>query len=333
MVKLRLFASLREIAQVSIVELEAESVGDALDEAVTRFGDRFARSLATAQVWVNGDKAGREVLLQDGDEMALIPPVSGGATIVHEATDMTRVAFAGTVGITVLIANLVSTEALVFAEVGAMIAWLWDISETYATRRPGVQIIPAMAAATAGATAAYRWGQPGLAGGVVVGIMLALAWTIMDRSNRDVEAFGVSVLLAGVAALGCGSLVIVRLRSATEVNAFLAIAGVATVAAWVGRRFGGASLDPNLAILLVTLAAGTAAGGIADSLDLIVMLLASAVTAGGLIAGRTLGSMVRNGDVLHTVRGPGMLTMVDPAVVGVSLWWVALVMFSPVAAG
>ena len=163
--------------------------------------------------------------------------------------------------------------------------------------------------------------------------MLALAWTVFDRTNRGVDAFALSVLLSGVAALGTGSLVIVRLRSVTEATAFIAVAGIAAVAAWAGRRFGGASIDPNLAILLVTLAAGTAAGGIADSLDLIVMLLASAVTAGGLIAGRALGSMVRNGDVLHTVRGPGMLTMLDPAVVGVSLWWASLVMFSPVVAG
>ncbi|MFC2177415.1 MoaD/ThiS family protein [Actinomycetota bacterium] len=333
MVTVRLFASLRESAQTSRLELDADSVGNALDQAIGLFGDRFARSLATAQVWVNGDKATRETPLESGDEMALIPPVSGGAATLQETTDLGRVAFTGILGTTVFIANLISTEALVFAAVGAMIAWLWDIAETYAARRPALQIIPAMAAATAGATAAYRWGQPGLAGGVAFGVMLALAWTVFDRTNRGVDAFAVSVLLAGVAALGCGSMVIVRLRSVTEATAFLAIAGIAAVAAWMGRRFGGASIDPNLSILLVTLAAGTAAGGIADSLDLIVMLLASAVTAGGLIAGRALGSMVRNGDVLHTVRGPGMLTMLDPAVVGVSLWWTSLVVFSPVVVG
>ncbi len=333
MVTLRLFASLREHAQTSRVELDADSVDDALQQAIEQFGDRFARSLATAQIWVNGNKASRDTPLQSGDEMALIPPVSGGATTLQDTTDLTRMAFTATLGATVLIANLVSTEALVFAVVGTMIAWLWDIADTYGTRRPAVQIIPAMAAATAGATAAYRWGQPGLAGGVALGIMLALAWTVFDRTNRGIDTFAVSVLLSGVAALGTGSLVIVRLRSTTEATAFIAIAGIAALAAWAGRRFGGASIDPNLAILLVTLAAGTAAGGIADSLDLIVMLLASAVTAGGLIAGRVLGSMVRNGDVLHTVRGPGMLTMLDPAIVGVSLWWASLVLFSPVVAG
>lgn len=333
MVTLRLFASLRESAQTSRVELDADTVGDALDQAVARFGDRFARSLATAQIWVNGNKASRDTPLESGDEMALIPPVSGGAATLHDATDLTRVALTATLGVTVLLANLISTEALVFAAVGAMIAWLWDIADTYAARRPAIQIIPAMAAATAGATAAYRWGQPGLAGGVAAGIMLALAWTVFDRTNRGVDAFALSVLLSGVAALGTGSLVIVKLRSTTEVTAFVVIAGVAAAAAWAGRRFGGASIDPNLAILLVTLATGTAAGGIADSLDLVVMLLASAVTAGGLIAGRVLGSMIRNGDVLHTLRGPGMLTMLDPAAIGVSLWWASLVLFSPIVSG
>ncbi len=248
MVTLRLFASLREIAQTSRLELDADSVGDALDQAVARFGDRFARSLATAQIWVNGDKAGRETPLNSGDEMALIPPVSGGAATLQETTDPTRLAFTATLGVTVLIGNLISAEALAFAAVGAMIAWLWDVADAYAARQPALQLIPAMAAATAGASAAYRWGQPGLAGGVALGIMLALAWTVFDRTNRRVEAFAVSVLLAGVAALGSGSLVIVRLRSVTETSAFLAIAAVAAVAAWAGRRFGGASLDSNLAI-------------------------------------------------------------------------------------
>ena len=133
--------------------------------------------------------------------------------------------------------------------------------------------------------------------------------------------------------MGTGSVVIVGLRDMTEVNVFLAIALLAALAAWAGRRFGGASLDPNLAILLVTLAVGTAAGAIVGSLDLVVMLLASAVTAGGLIAGRSLGSLLRNGDVLHTVRPPGMLTMIDPAVVGAALWWASLLLFSDVTSG
>jgi len=330
---LRLFANLREIAGTGRIEFDVPTVGRALDEASRRFGDRFQSSLATAQVWVNGDHASRETPVAAGDEIAVIPPVSGGATALDESTDLVRAALTGALWVTVFVGNLISVEALAFAAVGTVIAWLWDAADAYALRRPAVQIIPAMAAATAGATAAYRWGEPGLAGGLAVGVMIALAWAVFDKRNRDVEALSVTVLLAAVAGLGSGSLVIVGLRSAVEVTGFLVVAGVGAVAAWAGRRFGGASVDPNLAILLVTLASGAAVGVVADSLDLVVMLLAAAVTAGGLIAGRALGSLVRNGDVLHTVRAPGLLTMADPAVVGVAVWWISLLLFSPVATG
>ena len=330
MATLRLFANLREIAGTNRVDLDATSVGDALDEAVERYGDKFAATLSTAQVWVNGDQADRSTSVTGNDEIAVIPPVSGGATVLGESTDITRAILTGSLWVTVLVANLISVEALAFAAVGTAIAWLWDMSDTYAMRRTAFQIIPAMAAATAGATAAYRWGETGLAGGLAVGVMITLGWAVVDKTNRSVESLATTTLLAAVAALGTGTLVIVGLRSAAEVAAFLGIAAVAAVAAWAGRRFGGASLDPNLAILLATLAAGIGAGALAESLDMVVMLLAAAVTAGGLIAGRSLGSLVRNGDVLHTVRAPGLLTMLDPAMVGASLWWVSLLLFSAV---
>ena len=329
---LRLFANLRELAGTNRVELDADSVGAALDHAITLYGDRFESSLRTAQVWVNGDQADRATAVGENDEIAVIPPVSGGATALDESTDVIRAILTGVLWVTVLLANLISVEALAFAAVGTAIAWLWDIGDTYSLRRPAIQIIPAMAAATAGATGAYRWGESGLAGGVAFGIMLSLAWAVFDRRNRTVEAMSASTLLSAVAGMGAGSLVIVGLRSTDEVTGFLVVALVAAVAAWFGRRFGGASLDPNLAILLAALAAGAAMGAVVESLDLIVMLLASAVTAGGLIAGRALGSLVRNGDVLHTVRAPGTLTMLDPAAVGISLWWVSLVLFSMVTA-
>jgi molybdopterin converting factor small subunit len=55
-------------------------VGDALTALVERYGPDFAAILATARVWVNGDEpeAGDGSLLRDGDELAILPPVSGG---------------------------------------------------------------------------------------------------------------------------------------------------------------------------------------------------------------------------------------------------------------
>jgi MoaD family protein len=84
-VELLLFASAREAAGRSRDEFDlaaGASVGLLLDAAVDRYGEAFARVLATARVWVNGDEpeANGATELFENDEIAVLPPVSGGAT-------------------------------------------------------------------------------------------------------------------------------------------------------------------------------------------------------------------------------------------------------------
>jgi molybdopterin synthase sulfur carrier subunit len=77
---LRLFASAREAAGLTTVEIPvAATVGDVLDEACRRFGDRFAAVLASSRVWVNGEPATPATAVGDADVVAVLPPVSGGA--------------------------------------------------------------------------------------------------------------------------------------------------------------------------------------------------------------------------------------------------------------
>ncbi len=47
----------------------------------TRYGAEFAAVLERSRVWVNGDETpdGAATELHDGDEVAVLPPVSGGA--------------------------------------------------------------------------------------------------------------------------------------------------------------------------------------------------------------------------------------------------------------
>lgn len=77
-ITLRLFAQARESAGTPRVDLEGETVGDVLDEAVHRFGVPFAEILAGSKVWLNGDPAERRDAVSAGDEVAILPPVSGG---------------------------------------------------------------------------------------------------------------------------------------------------------------------------------------------------------------------------------------------------------------
>jgi molybdopterin synthase sulfur carrier subunit len=77
-ITLRLFAQARESAGTKSVDVAGDTVGDVLDEAVRRFGEPFAAVLAGSKVWLNGSPAERQSSVASGDEVAVLPPVSGG---------------------------------------------------------------------------------------------------------------------------------------------------------------------------------------------------------------------------------------------------------------
>jgi MoaE-MoaD fusion protein len=80
-VKVRLFASLREIAGSSWVDAGASGPVDAgslVDVLAAEYGDEFGRIARAGTVVVNGEPAGWDRALDPQDEVALLPPVSGG---------------------------------------------------------------------------------------------------------------------------------------------------------------------------------------------------------------------------------------------------------------
>ena len=79
MIRVRLFAALRELAGASEVEAEGKTAGEVADALSERFGDRFAQIAAVGSLVVNGERASRTTAVAAGDEVALLPPVSGRA--------------------------------------------------------------------------------------------------------------------------------------------------------------------------------------------------------------------------------------------------------------
>jgi molybdopterin converting factor small subunit len=78
-VVLLLFAAARTSAGTGREEVAGTTVADVLDAARTRHGPSFAAVLDASRVWVNGEPAPGDRVLSDGDEIAVLPPVSGGA--------------------------------------------------------------------------------------------------------------------------------------------------------------------------------------------------------------------------------------------------------------
>jgi len=78
-IRVRLFAALREIAGASHVEASGRTVGEVVDDLSSRYGERFSKIASVGSFVVNGERASRVTVLAEGDDVAVLPPVSGGA--------------------------------------------------------------------------------------------------------------------------------------------------------------------------------------------------------------------------------------------------------------
>jgi len=76
---LRLFASARESAGTGSAQFDGATVGDVLAAASATFGPSFDAVLPKCKVWVNGDPAEPTTAVGNADEVAVLPPVSGGS--------------------------------------------------------------------------------------------------------------------------------------------------------------------------------------------------------------------------------------------------------------
>ncbi|MEO7555317.1 MAG: MoaD/ThiS family protein [Acidimicrobiales bacterium] len=76
---LRLFAAAREAAGTGRDHVPGATVDEVIAEATRRYGDAFAAVLPQCQIWLNGDTTTGDTPVTDADELAVLPPVSGGS--------------------------------------------------------------------------------------------------------------------------------------------------------------------------------------------------------------------------------------------------------------
>ena len=78
MAVLRLFASARTAAGTARDLVPGATVADVLAAASERYGEEFDAVVRSCAVWLNGEPTSPEATVVDADEVALLPPVSGG---------------------------------------------------------------------------------------------------------------------------------------------------------------------------------------------------------------------------------------------------------------
>jgi diacylglycerol kinase family enzyme/molybdopterin converting factor small subunit len=74
----RLFAALREMAGDRYLDVEGDTVEAVVTRLGDRFGDRFVEVARAGSAVVDGERVGFEHALGEDQEVALLPPVSGG---------------------------------------------------------------------------------------------------------------------------------------------------------------------------------------------------------------------------------------------------------------
>ncbi len=88
MARVKLFASARQAAGTASEEIAGRTVDEVLQIAAERFGAEFVAVMKTCRVWLNGEEVVGTTVVGDADEVAILPPVSGGCSNSSEIRKM-----------------------------------------------------------------------------------------------------------------------------------------------------------------------------------------------------------------------------------------------------
>lgn len=318
MARVRLFANLREMAGTSRLEVDGNTVGSVIAATVEKFGAEFGTAVTHAGVWLNGDPAQEDAAVEPGDEVALIPPVSGGTAVVEEAPVTNAAAVVGSL-VLLALANTLGNAA-VFGAVLVAVVGVWVLDLWRETRTGGLELQLGPIFATVMAAVIAIAGMASLGRGfvgygivLVFAIVAGLVWGVILQGARHLTILSTSLIVQLIAGLGVASLLLVRVGASGErlVGIFLVQVAVAGTATWLATRLAVPFLDPYVLGAVGAVVAGLVAAWAWNQDELVFFLLEGAVVAMALIAGRGFGALCRTGEVYLVDRPPGVLTELD----------------------
>jgi molybdopterin converting factor small subunit len=72
------FAQMRDLTGVRNVVMRSKTIEALINEGGAIYGADFVCLATSCAIWVNGETVGRDWAISDDDEVAFLPPISGG---------------------------------------------------------------------------------------------------------------------------------------------------------------------------------------------------------------------------------------------------------------
>lgn len=320
---LRLFAGLRDAAGTARVDVPGDTVDDVLAEASRRFGPAFESALPRARVWVNGEEASPDQAVAPSDEVALIPPVSGGSgTMVAPAGISPGALLLGVLGAALVAANVFGSQAWVAAVVvGAVSIWAADLASVLTSRGRDLAVIPVFVTVVTAVVATRLLGGAGAALTAAMAVIAPLTWGVMSETSRLIQIIAPTALVSLMAGLGASSLLQVAFTQPRAVlGVYIVVLLVSIPAGALAERMRNLPFgDPFTVIAFTAIVAALVAAAVWE-LELAAYLFVGVVLAVGLVAGRALGSIIRTQSASLVDRPPGLTWAADGAIIAAALY-------------
>ena len=323
MPRVRLFAGLREAAHASEVMIEGTTVGEVLEKASSRFGSHFAAGLATAKVWRNGEEVDTRQPVGPDDEIALLPPVSGGA--LAWGRDMGSGGLGTLIVLAALILGNLSGDLELWTPILTAMVGLWTIDITSAAAERGYRlvVVPLLVAEVVAVVLVHLIGPSALLPALAMGTIFSLGAAVFAPGHRHLVSLGLS---AGIGTIACGALASLMLaRSVFEpgtraVGFFLWIIIGTIAAAEIARRVRTNRFLNRQNTVVVGVVVLSLVGAVVGGFSVTSFLLVGLGLAASYLAGEGFGALLRSGRLWSTPL-PGILANLDgPLCVGMTFF-------------